>query len=154
MARVAFIWKLFINDYAPGSPLKFFDTYGSICIWHKDAYEYSESHINRKDKYDHKTRKPELWDNLYLKDCLKHLQYNPLNLEEILNTVLFKNEGKEIKIKDGFFSLEPQDGQQIDIPVTIDLIRHSQDTIFEKTGVREFLFIELKNIVFSNTNYM
>lgn len=153
-ARVAFIWELFINDHPPGSPLKFFDTYGSTCIWHKDAYEYSESHINRIDKYDHKTKKPELWDNSYLKDCLEHLPYNPLNLEEIFNTVLFKNEGKEIKIKDGFISLEPEDGQQINIPVTIDLIRDYQYKIFEEAGVREFLFIELKNIVFSNTNSM
>ncbi|WP_041565732.1 hypothetical protein [Nostoc punctiforme] len=100
--------------------------------------------------YDYKTRKTELWNNEHLKKCLEHLPYNPLNLEEILNTILSKSEDKEIQINDDSISLKSKDGEKIDIPVTIDLIKECQYRIFEETGVREVLFIELKNILFSN----
>lgn len=139
--KAAFIWELFINDCYPSNSLNFLDNYGSTCIWHKDAYAYSQDYIG--DEYNYKTKKTELWNNRHLKDCLERLPYKPLNLEKILTTVLSKHEDKEIRINDDLISLKSEDEEEINIPLTIDSIKEHQSIILEKMGVREFIFIEL-----------
>ncbi|AFZ26613.1 hypothetical protein Cylst_4535 [Cylindrospermum stagnale PCC 7417] len=142
----AAIWELFINDYVPGHSLKGFDKYGSTCVWHQDAYQYSEKNI--KPYCNPKNKKPHLWDNNNLKECVEQLPYNPLNLEDILNSILSGKQGKTISVIEDSITIESSKGKTIKIPASVNMIRENKNSFFEETGIKHFLFIEISNIEF------
>lgn len=149
-SKTAAIWELFINDSPPGVSLKGFDKYGSTCIWHHEAYAYSINNI-KSHHYDMNSGKASFWTNYHLKNCINELTSNSLNLEDILNSILFGKTGKEIEVKDNSILLKPEEGKTIRIPVIIDEIKELCPQILEDTGVKHFLFIELENISFDRT---
>ncbi|OYE00008.1 hypothetical protein [Nostoc sp. 'Peltigera membranacea cyanobiont' 232] len=145
----AFIWELFINNQRPGTSIKNFDKYGSTCVWHKDAYEYSNRYI--KDGSDYQGRKPILWNNERLNSCIEQSTNNFLNLEDILNHILFENKDKkkEIQIQDEIISLESKDFKTVRIPTNAQSIEDYKWQILKETGVKFVAYIEFNNISFN-----
>lgn len=142
----AFIWELFINDNLPGYSIKGFDKYGSTCIWHEDAYKYSETNL----KYPSNRYYNQLWNNNKLKECVEQLPYNPLNLEDILTAILSSEEEKLIPIREEMITIKSSEEESIDIPASVNMFKEMQNNFFERTGITNFLFVELENIVSKN----
>ncbi|MEA5554500.1 hypothetical protein VB713_26560 [Anabaena cylindrica UHCC 0172] len=140
----AFIWELFINDNLPGHSIKGFDKYGSTCVWHEDAYKYSETNLTHPCNGYYN----QLWNKNKLKECVEQLPYNPLNLEDILTAILRSSvKEKLIPIKEEMIKIKSSEGKTIDIPASVNMIREIQNNFFETTGISNFLFIEFEDIL-------
>ncbi|MEH1925390.1 hypothetical protein [Nostoc sp.] len=136
------IWELFINDYVPGFSLKGFDKYGSTCIWHQDAYKYTEE---KADAMSYP--KDFVWNNKNLQECIEQLPYNPLNLEDVLISILIGKVGKVIPVTgNGLVTIKSSEEERIDIPVGSNINRNDFMRLWETTGINNFLLVELENI--------
>ncbi|MBD2247500.1 hypothetical protein [Nostoc sp. FACHB-888] len=141
------IWELFINDHVPGFPLKGFDKYGSTCIWHQDAYQYTKE--KAESIYHHKP-KYLVWNNKKLQECIEQLPYNPLNIEDVLISILIGKMGKAIPvIGNSLVTIKSSEEESINIPVGSKINRDDFMSLWETTGINNFLVVELESISFT-----